>query len=125
MSRGPGRIERAITTAFGAEPKRVFTTEDLCRYVYRHLPRIEKKHRVSLLRAAKRVLEREPNWQMARTHSPGAPLIFFNEAWAKQNPGLEGIIGRVRTRSACGRDVQTPADDELPLDKSTDEVSLI
>ena len=122
MSRGPGRIERAIVAAFGSEPKRVFTTEDLCRYVYRHLTTIEKKHRVSLIRAARKVLEREPSWRMARTQSPGAPLIFFNATWAKQNPDLEGLIGR--TRSACGPDTQSPAD-ETPMDESKDEVSLI
>ncbi len=79
MSRGPGRVERAIKAAFDAEPTRVFTTEYLCAHVYAGATRIEKKHRVSLIRAAKRVLQREPNWRMTRTHMPGAPFLFFNE----------------------------------------------
>ncbi|HWE74071.1 MAG TPA: hypothetical protein VG328_12980 [Stellaceae bacterium] len=78
MSRGPGRVERAIKAAFDAEPTRVFTTEYLCTHVYAGATKIEKKHRVSLIRAAKRVLQREHNWRMTRTHMPGAPFLFFN-----------------------------------------------
>ena len=80
MSRGPGRVERAIKAAFDAEPTRVFTTEYLCAHVYAGATKIEKKHRVSLIRAAKRVLQRELNWRMTRTHKPGAPFLFFNTA---------------------------------------------
>src|SRR5215472_10864113 len=80
MSRGPGRIERAIKAAFDAEPARMFTTEYLCTHVYAGATKIEKKHRVSLIRAAKRVLQREHNWRMTRTHMPGAPFLFFNDA---------------------------------------------
>jgi hypothetical protein len=82
MSRGPGRVERAIKAAFDAEPTRVFTTEYLCTHVYAGTTKIEKKHRVSLIRAAKRVLQREHNWRMTRTHMPGAPFLFFNETVA-------------------------------------------
>ncbi len=80
MSRGPGRIERAIKAVFDAEPTRVFTTEHLCAQVYAGVPAIEKKHRVSLIRAAKHVIQREHNWRMTRTHMPGAPFLFFNGA---------------------------------------------
>jgi len=83
MSRGPGRVERAIKAAFDAEPTRVFTTEYLCTHVYAGAIKIEKKHRVSLIRAAKRVLQREHHWRMTRTHMPGAPFLFFNETVAE------------------------------------------
>jgi hypothetical protein len=73
-------VERAIKAAFDAEPTRVFTTEYLCNCVYAGATKIEKKHRVSLIRAAKRVLQREHNWRMTRTHMPGAPFLFFNES---------------------------------------------
>ena len=85
MSRGPGRVERAIKAAFDAEPTRVFTTEYLCTHVYAGATKIEKKHRVSLIRAAKRVLQREHNWRMTRTHMPGAPFLFFNETIAEHS----------------------------------------
>jgi hypothetical protein len=82
MSRGPGRVERAIKAVFDAEPSRIFTTEYLCAQVYAGAPAIEKKHRVSLIRAAKHVVQRERNWRMTRTHMPGAPFLFFNGALA-------------------------------------------
>lgn len=96
MSRGPGRVERAIKAAFDAEPTRVFTTEYLCTHVYAGATKIEKKHRVSLIRAAKRVLQREHNWRMTRTHMPGAPFLFFNDAVAGHSDvaGPQGI-GRI------------------------------
>ena len=78
LSRGPGYVVRAIKAAFDAEPTRVFTVEDLYAHVYGRTNKIEKKHRVSLIRAAKRVLQRESDWRMIRSRSPGAPLLFFN-----------------------------------------------
>jgi hypothetical protein len=93
MSRGPGRVERAIKAAFDAEPTRVFTTEYLCSHVYAGTTKIEKKHRVSLIRAAKRVLQREHNWRVTRTHMPGAPFLFFNETVAERSDiaGPQGL----------------------------------
>src|SRR6185312_1628273 len=93
MSRGPGRVERAIKAAFDAEPTRVFTTEYLCTLVYGGAIKIEKKHRVSLIRAAKRVLQRELNWRMRRTQLPGAPFLFFNEAITEPTTDIAGPHG--------------------------------
>jgi hypothetical protein len=58
MSKGPGRIERAIAAALDAEPDGAFTTDDLCDRVYRGVNRIEKKHRVAELRAASNLMKR-------------------------------------------------------------------
>ena len=44
MSRGPGRIERAIASVFDAEPDNAFTTEELCKRVYCGVNRVKKKH---------------------------------------------------------------------------------
>jgi hypothetical protein len=96
MSRGPGRVERAIKAAFDAEPTRVFTTEHLCTQVYSGTTKIEKKHRVSLIRAAKRVLQREHSWRMTRTHMPGAPFLFFNET-VTEHSDIAGPQGLRRT----------------------------
>jgi hypothetical protein len=109
MSRGPGRIERAIKAAFEAEPTRVFTTEHLCARVYPGVASIEKKHRVSLIRAAKRVVQREPNWRITRTHLPGAPFLFFNEAAVEASEiagpqGLSRMIDAALPRAAADRD---------------------
>ena len=95
MSRGPGHVVRAIKAAFDAEPSRIFTVEDLYARVYGRTDHIEKKHRVSLIRAAKRVLQRDPTWHMIRSRSPGAPLLLFNENFADESEivGPNGIAG--------------------------------
>ena len=85
MSRGPGRLERAVKAAFDAEPHRAFTTEDLCAYVYGNRTRIEKKHRVGVIRAARRVLQREPTWRVTRTSSQGGRLVFFRDSASKSS----------------------------------------
>src|SRR5215469_4163006 len=58
MSRGPGRIERAIEALFTANPSRTFSTDEIVEAIYRGVNRIEKKHRVSVLRAADKVAKR-------------------------------------------------------------------
>jgi hypothetical protein len=58
MSRGPGRIERAIAAILDGEADNAFTTEDLCERVYSGVNRVEKKHRVAVLRAANRLVKR-------------------------------------------------------------------
>jgi len=75
MSKGPGRIERAIEAVLDAAPDNAFSVADLCREVYgvRH---IEKKHRVAVKRAAKLIAARR---KLAHLSSalPGAELIFY------------------------------------------------
>ena len=58
MSRGPGRIERAIEAAFTAEPSRAFPVETLALVAFPGVNRLEKKHRIAVLRAAHKVAER-------------------------------------------------------------------
>jgi hypothetical protein len=58
MSRGPGRIERAIMAVVAAEPDNAFTVADLCDRVYPGVNRIEKKHRVAVARAMKNAADR-------------------------------------------------------------------
>ena len=58
MSRGAGRVERAILAAVRAEPDNAFTVADLCDRVYPGVNRIEKKHRVSVQRAMKNAAKR-------------------------------------------------------------------
>ena len=77
MSRGPGKIERAIEAVFAAEPDDAFTTADLCGRVYPGLNRVEKKHRVAVIRAAKKVSGRA-GWDCYRTEALGGTLVFYN-----------------------------------------------
>jgi hypothetical protein len=53
MSRGPGRVQRAIEAVFQAEPDNAFLLSELCERVYRGLNRVEKKHRIAVARAVK------------------------------------------------------------------------
>lgn len=54
MSRGPGSVERKLLSVFAVDPRGVFTTEELCYRVFR-ISKVDKKHRVSVLRALKRL----------------------------------------------------------------------
>ena len=51
MSRGPGRVQRRIKALMQSEPTGAWTVEDLCDRVFDGVNRVEKKHRVSLIRA--------------------------------------------------------------------------
>jgi hypothetical protein len=75
MSKGPGRIQRAIAAAFEAEPDNAFTTIELCERVYPDdADRIEKKHRIAVMRAAKKM----PNLDSMESEHLGRQLVFFD-----------------------------------------------
>jgi hypothetical protein len=57
MSKGPGRIERALAAIFDGEPGNAFMTEELCEMIYPGC-RIEKKHRVAVMRAVAKLAKR-------------------------------------------------------------------
>ena len=78
MSRGRGKIERAIEAAFAAEPDNAFSTEELCNRVYRGLNQVEKKHRVAVIRAGKRLVGRDPRFACLQTQGLGGQLVFFD-----------------------------------------------
>jgi hypothetical protein len=74
MSRGPGRIERAIEALF-RERGRAYRTSEIAHLVYGE---VSKSRRVAVLRAAKRVAERArwdwtcvPLWQ-------GFEYVFYD-----------------------------------------------
>src|SRR4051812_23860082 len=58
MSRGAGWVERAIEAAFTSGSNRAFTVDELVLAVYVDVNRVEKKHRVAVLRAAHNVRQR-------------------------------------------------------------------
>ena len=78
MSKGPGRVEQIIEAVFASEPDNAFTIEDLCERVYPGEP-IEKKHRVSVLRAAKQVAKRCGEIDTMTGEGLGGTLIFFDQ----------------------------------------------
>ena len=77
MSKGPGRIERRIEAIFDAEPDNALVVQELCERVY-DVPKaaVQKAHRVAVIRAAKNVASRRPEftWQFAENR--GRTLVF-------------------------------------------------
>jgi hypothetical protein len=76
MSKGPGRIQRVISAAFTAAPDNAFTTVELCERAYPddEEDRWEKKHRIAVVRAAKKMA------QLASLESEmlGGQLVFYD-----------------------------------------------
>jgi hypothetical protein len=85
MSKGPGRIERAIESLFIAQPDSAFTSDELCLHAYPNLNPserrlIQRKHAVSVIRAAKKVCARMPDWTMQHGWGRGGLGVFLNRA---------------------------------------------
>jgi hypothetical protein len=78
MSRGPGKVERAIAAALDAEPDNAFTVEDLCDRVYLGVNRIEKKHRVAILRAAANLMKRRDTLDRMQSDGLGGASVYYN-----------------------------------------------
>jgi hypothetical protein len=78
MSKGAGRIERAIAAVLDGEADNAFTTEDLCDRVYSGINRVEKKHRVAVLRAANKLLKRRDNTGCQQCGNLGGTRVYFN-----------------------------------------------
>jgi hypothetical protein len=77
MSKGPGRIERAIADAFAANSNGILSVDDLVSVAYQGINRVEKKHRVATIRAADKVAARI-GWACRQAEMPGHPLVYYN-----------------------------------------------
>jgi hypothetical protein len=81
MSKGPGRIERAIATVLDATQDSAFTAEELCRRIYPEidpyaLGSVQKKHRIAVIRGGKRLAERRPEFTWWRSGGRASEIIF-------------------------------------------------
>ena len=56
MSRGPGKVQRILIAEFAEKPGEFPDTAELCRTVY-GVKTVEKRHRVAVIRALKRLAE--------------------------------------------------------------------
>lgn len=76
MSKGPGRISRAISAAFETEPDNAFTTTEVCERAYADCKEewVEKKHRIAVVRAAKKI----PRLDYFVSDTLGGQLVFFD-----------------------------------------------
>jgi hypothetical protein len=78
MSRGPGRIERAIRELLDAHPDLAFVTDELVEHCYPGTTTIERKHQVSVLRAARKVIAGDRDWIAWRIAGQGRGWLFVN-----------------------------------------------
>jgi hypothetical protein len=74
MSKGPGRVERSIAAILDAA-EGAFTVDDLAQRIYGQSA--EKKHRVAIIRAGKRLATRRPEVTWFRAGTNGGPFIFY------------------------------------------------
>ncbi len=91
MSTGPGKIERAIEAAFRERPSHAFCVDELSTIVFpeiyppgKYQGPLEKKHRVTIIRAANKVAKRmgyllRPPFGSGGKHE-GMALAFHNPA---------------------------------------------
>ena len=111
MSKGPGKIERAIRALFDANPNRAFITDELVEHCYPEAAHyIEKKHTVAVLRAAHKVISRDPNWwSTSISYGRNVGLCFFNgdsvESYALMRLITDYVMYRSR-RPTIGRGVR-------------------
>lgn len=78
MSKGPGSVERAIVAAVVDEPDNAFTVEDLCDRTFPDTNRIEKKHRVSVIRAIKTLTARGGTLDFLYAETQGRTMVLYD-----------------------------------------------
>jgi hypothetical protein len=78
MSKGPGRIERAIEDAFRGNPDGYFSSHDLVDMIFPGDHPITRAMRNSVLRAAENVRERL-HWVKLKSWSRGGEAIYANK----------------------------------------------
>jgi hypothetical protein len=95
VSRGPGRIETSLRQLFLDQPEGIFTTAELCRHAYRQA-RIEKKHRVAVLRALKSLARRSmPSlWRTVRRFERSDDLWFDHRRYPKRSRDSASVLAR-------------------------------
>jgi hypothetical protein len=83
MSKGPGPVMRKIDSLFASDPQAVFSTADLCAYVYglelyELAFQFPKKQRVAIIRAAHRVARNHPGIHALKTNARGNSWLWFH-----------------------------------------------
>ena len=83
MSRPPRRIEQALVAIFDGERDNAFTIQDLCERIWPDVyqdpqaGRIERKHRSTVIRAARNIARQRPEIQWLHGERLGRGLVFF------------------------------------------------
>ena len=112
MSRGPGRVERAISEAFESEPDRQFYIRDLCRSAYPEEAKSwpegnpPEKRRRAVLRAATNVAQRM-DWHHGRHLQLGHEVYFISKA--RYTEGMNVLAAKMRSTETAPSEKATPA----------------
>jgi hypothetical protein len=80
MSAGPGHVMRTIMATIAANPRQAFTVDDLCDRAFPGANRIEKKHRVAVIRALDGIATRcdlDGGWARGRGWAGRPRLVVF------------------------------------------------
>jgi hypothetical protein len=87
VSRGLGHVALKLLSLMTEEPGKVFSTTELCHQVYPEARRIQKKHRVAVLRALRTLVARNAVdiWRFIPRHEK-ADVGWFNRS----------LIGRLK-----------------------------
>ena len=98
VSRGPGRIQRAIESTFRQNPSSTYSVDELAAVAYPGINQVEKKHRVAVLRAAAAAAE-TCGWWYGQAQRPGHSMIYGNPLdlrsyaiWAMRRDFLSGSM---------------------------------
>jgi hypothetical protein len=76
MSGGPDRTQRIVGAILDAEPDNAFTTEELCERVYPGVS-VEKKHRLSVIRAGRALAGRRAEIGLMTGEGLGREFVFY------------------------------------------------
>jgi hypothetical protein len=77
MSRGQGRIQQMIAEMIAGDEHGAWTVAQLCERAYRGVNRVEKKHRVAVTRALRR-MRLPPLWSVRCANTVGSEYCLYN-----------------------------------------------
>jgi hypothetical protein len=113
MSKGFGTVQRKIAEIMAANVDDAFRTDELCRKVYGYKHWVEKKERVSVIRAAKALMKKRPDIEWVGSSGPRGGLVFFNQgsvmSYARarlKSWGLPDHVIREQLAPGGGRDTE-------------------
>ena len=142
MSKGPGRVQRAISALIDGDPDGAWTTADICRAVYPD-DEIDKKHRVAVLYAL-RHMTLPGTWTVRRLSRAGVEYCLYDPCrdeaqtrvawmeiigWGRYDPNYrrwkkkeaDGMVERAHTRTAEARRWR----DASPVEKIDRDISQL
>ncbi len=77
MSRGPGRIQRAIDALIAGDAHGAWLVSDICKQVYPEFDGVEKKHQVAVNRALSS-MALPKSWEARYSEARGGTRVLYN-----------------------------------------------